>query len=66
MKANYTQIRDLQDSISKTGWRAHYVLGAYEVMLASLITDLPASKQKDALDALKSLHLRVLNVETGE
>ena len=66
MKANYTQIRDLQDSISKTGWRAHYVLGAYEVLIASIIADLPKTKQADAIKSLQNLAIRAATVATGE
>lgn len=66
MKVSYSQIREVQDSIQKVGYQAHYVLGAYEVLLASIIADLPKAKQLDAIRSLESLAVRVQSVATGE
>ena len=66
MKVSYSQIREIQDSIQKVGYQAHYVLGAYEVLLANIVADLPKAKQLDAMRALESLAARVQNVATGE
>ena len=66
MKVSYSQIREIQDSIQKVGYQAHYVLGAYEVLLANIVADLPKAKQLDAMRALESLAARVQSVATGE
>jgi hypothetical protein len=66
MKMTYSEIRDLQDTIPKNGWQAHYVLGAYEVLLASIVADLPKTKQLDAKRALENLASRAKSVATGE
>ena len=61
MKKTYAEIRDLQDTINTTGYAANYVLGAYEVLLAQIISELPATKQKDAVQSLENLRNRVKN-----
>ena len=58
-KVTYQEIRSIQDTITTTGYAANYVLGAYEVLLAQIVADLPAYKQKEAILSLESLKKRV-------
>lgn len=64
-KLTYSQIREVQDTIEKAGMQGHYVLGAYESMLASIIADLPKHKQMDAIRSFESLALRVKSIDSG-
>ena len=43
-KMKYQEVRVEMDAIPKAGMQGHYVLGAYEVMLADLIAEIPASR----------------------
>ncbi len=62
-KMTYQQIRNVQDTIPCNGYRASYVLGAYEVMLAQLVAELPAAKQADVIRSLESLKARAEKIE---
>jgi len=64
-KLYYSQIREVQDTIEKSGMQGHYVLGAYEVMLANIIADLPKHKQMEAIRTFESLALRVKSIDSG-
>ena len=62
MKVTYQEVRAKLDQIQKSGMQAHYVLGAYEVMLAELIADLPARSAKEEMLALDRLAERVSQI----
>ena len=61
-KLTYGDIRETQDSIPVNGMQGHYVLGAYGVMLADLIADLPKHKQAEYVDSLKRLAVRAAEI----
>lgn len=58
-KVTYNDVRTLQDTIATTGYASDYVLGAYGVMIAEMISEMPASKQKAYMEDLKNLKQRV-------
>lgn len=62
-KMTYQDVRKVLDVVEKSGMQAHYVLGAYEVMLADLIANLPKHKQIEAIRSLESLSSRVKSIE---
>ena len=63
MKVTYQEVRTAMDKIQKSGMQAHYVLGAYEVMLANLIADLPARSAKEEMLALERLAIRAAEIK---
>lgn len=61
-KMTYSDIRTVQDTIPKAGMQGHYVLGAYEVMLADLIATLPKHKQAEYVESMQRLAARASQV----
>jgi hypothetical protein len=61
-KMTYSDVRTLQDSIPKSGMQGHYVLGAYEVMFADLVADLPKHKQAEYRSAMERLAERARQI----
>jgi hypothetical protein len=61
-KVTYQEVRTALDKIQKSGMQAHYVLGAYEVMLANLIAELPARSAVEEMKMLESLANRVSTI----
>ena len=59
MKLTYADFRNMQDTISTTGYAANYVLGCYEVLIAQMGADLPKHKQKELMLSLENLKKRV-------
>jgi hypothetical protein len=57
-KMTYGDVRSVQDTIPTHGMQGQYVLGAYGVMLADLIADLPKHKQAEYIDSLNRLAVR--------
>jgi beta-mannanase len=62
-KMTYQDVRKVMDTIEKNGMQAHYVLGAYEAMMADLIANLPKHKQNEAIRSFESLAQRVKSIE---
>ena len=58
-KVTYQEARDVMDKIQKSGMQAHYLIGAYEVMIANLIADLPARSAQEEMLTLERLANRV-------
>lgn len=61
-KMTYSDVRTLQDSIPVAGMQGHYVMGAYSVMIADLVSQLPKHKQAEYKDALERLALRASEI----
>lgn len=61
-KLTYSDVRIVQDSIPTAGMQGHYVLGAYGVMLADLIAELPKHKQAEYVESLNRLAERAAAV----
>lgn len=57
-KMKYQEVRVEMDAIPKAGMQGHYVLGAYEVMLADLIAEIPTHRQAEYVDSLRRLAVR--------
>lgn len=61
-KMKYQDVRIAMDAIPTTGMRGHYVLGAYQVMLADLIAEIPAHRQAEYMDSFRRLAERAAEI----
>ena len=61
-KLTYSQIRDAIETVPTVGYQAHYVLGAYQALMASIVADLPKHKQAEFVRSLESLATRTAEI----
>ena len=61
-KLTYSDIRNVMDTVPTQAAQAHYVVGAYQVMLAGIVADLPKHKQAEFIRSIESLAIRVSEI----
>ena len=61
-KLTYSQIRDVMETVHTQGSKAHYVVGAYTVLLVNIVAELPKHKQAEFVRSIESLAVRVSDI----
>lgn len=66
-KMTYSEMRDAVCAVTElsNGYnnRAHYTLGAFSVLIADIVADLPKHKQAEVIRSLESLSTRLATIE---
>jgi hypothetical protein len=61
-KLTYSQIRDVLDTVPTQASQAHYVVGAYQALMASIVAELPKHKQAEFIRSIESLAVRAAQI----
>ena len=63
-KLTYSEITSVMTGVPTVGYQAHYVLGAYQALMASIVADLPKHKQAEFVRSIESLSTRAAEISS--
>jgi hypothetical protein len=63
-KLTYSDITAVMSDVPTVGYQAHYVLGAYQSLMASIVADLPKHKQAEFIRSIESLATRAAEISS--
>jgi hypothetical protein len=61
-RLTYSEIRNVIDTVPTQAVQAHYVVGAYQALMASIVADLPKHKQAEFIRSIESLAVRAAQI----